>query len=510
MTLPVPRDNIGDIVRRRNSALDLYAEAFTAIAAADSAIEKAHAAARAAAPIKTNGRYSYHLKETMDQVFGLVRCPIQESYLRATKRIVDTSCWQHVIEMSDLEMLMDKESKDKLHQQMMEPEPVHSNHRGYDRSGTFQEIAKPEDVKGTMPEFTEESVVATLKSFIRDAEMIFRRGVANAFSKLDRRFRSHDGFKIGHRIIFNHAFDGWGHWNYRNAERDSIYDVERALRILDGKPPNYVYNSIVQQIENERRGGIGARQSVHEAEYFRVRIFQNGNCHMWFTRDDLVEKVNKLLADYYGEVIADAKTEGVDSDPFAEIKRTPAKFFGFYPTPEAVANTMFDDLPFHRGNSDRQLTVLEPSAGTGNLARMALQNGAMVDCCEIQPHLADGLRSDPRYRKIWCQDFLALQPETTGEYDLVLQNPPFDFERDIDHVMHAWNFVAPGGTLRAIMSAGTRFRETRKATAFRGFVDTLGKWPGPWHDLPPNSFSSVGTNVNTVLVTLHKPRPSGK
>ena len=84
-------------------------------------------------------------------------------------------------------------------------------------------------------------------------------------------------------------------------------------------------------------------------------------------------------------------------------------------------------------------------------------------------------------------------------YDVVIMNPPFDRERDIDHVMHALKFLKPAGCLVAIMSAGTEFRETRKAAAFR---ELMGKMRARWRDLPEGSFASVGTNVNTVVLKV--------
>jgi hypothetical protein len=80
-------------------------------------------------------------------------------------------------------------------------------------------------------------------------------------------------------------------------------------------------------------------------------------------------------------------------------------------------------------------------------------------------------------------------------------NPPFDRERDIDHVMHALEFLEPDGFLIAIMSAGTEFRETRKSIAFRALME---KMHATWHDLPPGSFASVGTYCNTVALRVYK------
>ncbi len=116
--------------------------------------------------------------------------------------------------------------------------------------------------------------------------------------------------------------------------------------------------------------------------------------------------------------------------------------------------------------------------------------------------------------RVWCADFLKISPETTGLYDRVVMNPPFDRERDIDHVLHAISFLKPGGVLVAIMSAGTELRETKKSKAFRELVEKMSgagrRWGGfhrgdVWRDLPERSFSSVGTNCNTIRLKITKP-----
>jgi hypothetical protein len=51
------------------------------------------------------------------------------------------------------------------------------------------------------------------------------------------------------------------------------------------------------------------------------------------------------------------------------------------------------------------------------------------------------------------------------------------------------------------MSAGMEFRETRKAIAFRKLIEGM---KGKFSDLPPGSFSEVGTNVNTCILRVRK------
>lgn len=512
--LPMPRATVEQIVECRNQALELYEEAYTAIAAADEAIQRAHAMAHRAAPLETNS-YTYDRVEEINAFYKAVALPEREQFLRTARKLTDIQCWGYIIKMTDLERLMDKQAKEQLRDQMKYvPDRV-------DRRG--QLITEEESARG-MPPITVENIYATLESFRADAGMIFQRGIANVFSKLDRRFKSHDGFKIGSRIILTWMFDDWGklRWGER---RDTLIDVERVFAVLDGCPESS-FQSTLHMLERERGSSFDRRQSEHENEYFKVRCFKNGNAHLWFARGDLVEKVNKLLAEYYGEVIADGETQ--EEDPLQNRKLTPARRFGFFPTPQEAVEEFFSGrgctygIPIIQPANKPRLRILEPSAGTGNLARRCLRSiekldnwsggrerhakdyrfDNLVDCVEIQPELAAGLEAEGIYNRVICADFLSLRPSAFEAYDLVVMNPPFDRERDIDHVTHALEFLKPGGSLHAIMSAGTEFRETRKAAAFRALVEKNG---GHFRELPPGSFKESGTMVNTIMLTMRRP-----
>lgn len=509
--LPVPRATVEQIVECRDKALALYERAYSAIAAADEAIRQAHDMAHQAAPLQTNS-YTYDRIEEINAFYRAVNLPDREQFLRTARKLTDIQCWGYILKMTDLERLMDKQAKEQLRDQMKYvPDRV-------DRRG--QLITEEEATRG-MPPITVENIYATLEAFRADAGMIFRRGIANAFSKLDRRFKSHDGFKIGSRIILTWMFDEYGklRWGER---RDTLIDVERVFAVLDGCSESS-FQSTLYMLERERGSSWDPRQSEHENEYFRVRCFKNGNAHLWFTRDDLVQKVNRLLAEYYGEVIADGDTQ--EDDPLQNRKLTPARHFGFFPTPPEAVEELFSGrgcvsgIPILQPADKPRLRILEPSAGTGNLARRCMTGAHdwnewtreryasgyrfdnFVDCVEIQPALAAGLEAEGIYNRVICADFLSLRPSAFEPYDLVVMNPPFDRERDIDHVTHALEFLKPGGSLFAIMSAGAEFRETRKAAAFRALVERNG---GQFRDLPPGSFKDSGTYINTVVLRMRK------
>jgi hypothetical protein len=512
-TALVRRATVEEIVGYRNRALELYARAFDAIAEADAKIKEAADMARRVHP-GTNS-YNYHHERETAAFYEAVKLPDRDLYLRIARKLIDISAWSWIIERTDLERLMDHEAKQQLRNQMAYvPE----------RPKGDREIITGEEIERGLPELTVENVMATLDQFMLDADTIFRRGIANAFSKLDRRFRSHDGFKIGSRLILTHVFDrDSGRLNWGSV-RDQLIDIERAFAVLDGRPESG-FTSALYAIEQDRHYD-GPKQTECETNYFRIKGYKNGNAHLWFQRDELVEKVNKLLAEYYGEVIGDGQTQ--DEDPLDNIKTTPAKRYGFYPTPDYAAEKVIEHVPLLQKKTEPALTILEPSAGTGNLARRCIVKPLAakgeqgwrrkqvddreyrfdnkVDCVEIQPALAQSLLAERIFRTVYTCDFLALSPKTTGLYDRVVMNPPFDRERDIDHVVHALDFLKPDGKLVAIMSAGTEFRQTKKSIAFRDLMKSLN---ARFDDLPAGSFSSVGTNCNTIIVAAWKDGRAG-
>jgi predicted RNA methylase len=449
----ITRASIAEIARHRNAALAAFERARFMENEAREQMAEAARILKVAAPFAA-GLFSTHdVKDITDRHY------------------IDGRVWDSVIHSTELNHLMDKKAKDELRQQLMTD----------------------------APEFTEETAYATIEQFMAESGMIFRRGIAEMFSNLDRRFRSHSGWKIGSRVILSRMFDDNGWWNYHSDHRSTLQDIERTFLILDGRKPVADYAGIVGVLENHRRlDGRGARQSEVESEFYTIRIFMNGNAHLWFKRDDLVAQANRMIGEYYGEVIPEERSyedDGGLNDP----KRAMAKNYGFFPTPDSLAERIIEDAKLYK--QEGSFTVLEPSAGTGQLSRRATKHRAIVDCVEYQPGLAQALKACGHHNNVWCCDFLELKPSTTGLYDRVIMNPPFDRERDIDHVMHALKFLKDDGFLIAIMSAHTEFAESKKAQAFRAHI---ARMKGKFSDNPRNSFTSVGTNVNTITLKVWK------
>jgi protein-L-isoaspartate O-methyltransferase len=163
---------------------------------------------------------------------------------------------------------------------------------------------------------------------------------------------------------------------------------------------------------------------------------------------------------------------------------------GLFPTPPSLARRLVELADIWQGQ-----TVLEPSAGTGNIASAIREAGQEPQCIEINDSLAELLRK--RGYSVTCGDFLGWH----GQVDRIVMNPPFEDLADCAHVRHAYECLAPGGRLVSVMSAGPFFNQDRKAVEFRAWLDEVG---ADFEPLPAESFKASGTGVNTYVVTIER------
>ena len=118
----------------------------------------------------------------------------------------------------------------------------------------------------------------------------------------------------------------------------------------------------------------------------------------------------------------------------------------FYPTPPEVAATMLDPLDL------RGWVVVEPSAGSGNLVRAALERGAAeVLAVEPEPQLRAILASTGA--QLIGNDWLAITAEQIAHVDVIAMNPPFS--ADEHHILHAWAIAPAGCEIVALCNANT-------------------------------------------------------
>lgn len=395
-----------------------------------------------------------------------------EKFSGKVRRDLDASMWRHLLKFSGIESLMDQEAlKDFERQLSSEP-----------------------------PEVTADTVRATFRKFKEEAHAIFRRGLVNAFVNLDRTYRSHDGFKIGSRLVRPYALSDWG----------SVYeslpvlrDVDRIMHILDGRRIGEGWGSSLcahldRRVQHSYSTGIVP--GCADTEYWHVKWFKNRNMHLYPLRKDLVRRANRLIAEHFGEALG-AGPDAAGANRYYRAKPYHSEVEDFYPTPAAVSQRMVEAADLEPG-----MDVLEPSAGEGAIVTAIMAAGCGVpDCVEIDRDRAEVLRDMLPPGAVVNMDFLSMLPEP--EYDRVLMNPPFGKGAGVQHVIHALRFLKPGGRLVAVLGSGLEYRTDGPTIELRKLI---AAWNGRTTPLPPGSFRLAGTAVDTVMVTLDKPVAAAK
>lgn len=214
----------------------------------------------------------------------------------------------------------------------------------------------------------------------------------------------------------------------------------------------------------------------------------------------LYARLDQVLRDMGGKWIGGSRRahafETDATDTLAALVETgryvrPADL-GFFPTPAALVNKMLQ-----KANLQRGMRVLEPQAGTGNIActmAAAVGGAELVTVCELMERNVKKL-VEAGFQNVIHGDFLRVVPDRT--YSAVCMNPPFSHSQDIDHVLHASRFVKPGGTVTSYMSASWLHSNQKKAEAFKRFLDAV---KADVENIDNGAFRESGTNVATTLV----------
>ena len=356
-----------------------------------------------------------------------------------------------------------------------------------DQIASAQDKRRFEQMLAKPPAFSIEAIRDQFGAYLLDPRHHILRGLAEVFCDLDPAYRSHSKVKVGvaglpKRVILSDV-GGYGAWG-----TDRLRDVLNALAAYQGIPlvdwqelDALLKNGEACLTATEVPQKYGAPIKTH-ARGVRLKRFGNGNGHLHFEPETLKD-INRALAEWYGDVLPD-----VDERPTkARASTAVSKDLQYYPTPATLAERIVANLYIRKG--DR---VLEPSCGCGRLLDALRAAGADVLGIEVDPGRAAEARA--KGHAVQCANFLETVP--TGDFDRVVMNPPFYGKHYAQHVEHGLRYLKPGGTLTAILPATARYDH--------GLLD------GSWRDLPVGSFSESGTNVNTVVLTMHRERINGE
>lgn len=165
-----------------------------------------------------------------------------------------------------------------------------------------------------------------------------------------------------------------------------------------------------------------------------------------------------------------------------------------YPTPPEVIARMCEGLNLNGK------TVLEPSAGLGDIVDFCAGSGATVLACEIVPELQDVLKNKPC--KLISEDFGDVKPEHISHIDCIIMNPPFS--QDEGHILHAWEIAPAGCKIRALCNANTV--ENPRGNRARILSQIIKDYGIYWNLGPVFQDAERQTDVEIGMLYLVKPK----
>jgi hypothetical protein len=263
--------------------------------------------------------------------------------------------------------------------------------------------------------------------------------------------------------------------------------------------------TLPEQLERRQYDAVSKRIALLGGKWNRSK-----KCHVFENETDI------------GKLIGDA----LDAGEIVDTKKT----FQHFDTPLAVGERVGRAVARHAAFFEgARYMILEPSAGRGNLISVVLRclpkghsanilPTIVVDAVEIQQELIGSFNqtmqpysdhaSDEAYAygvdvfiSIKCADFLTIDNHAPSrrKYNAIVMNPPFCDGQEALHVMHALDFLAPGGVLVSVVSAAVQFKETRP---YRQLREVMDNYNHSFEELPEASFKEAGTKVRTQLLIV--------
>lgn len=175
-------------------------------------------------------------------------------------------------------------------------------------------------------------------------------------------------------------------------------------------------------------------------------------------------------------------------------KRNLKKEFQFFATPEILANKLVSLTGAITGN------ILEPSAGQGAIVKAIRRvNPVIVDCFELMP-LNQKILLEVEGVNLIGDDFLLCG--TSNYYDLIIANPPFSGNQDIDHILKMYEVCKPGGRIISVASMSWSIGQSKKQKAFKKFLNDVS---AEIFYNERGTFKESGTDIATSIIIINKP-----
>ena len=168
------------------------------------------------------------------------------------------------------------------------------------------------------------------------------------------------------------------------------------------------------------------------------------------------------------------------------------KEFQFFETPAHLADRLVELAEI----KDKDV-VLEPSAGRGAIVKAIHREFPGLDVYGYElMGLNQSFLAKLEHFKLLGSDFLK---ECDTLFDIIIANPPFSKNQDIDHIRKMHEHLKPGGRLVSIASKHWQFASGKKEEGFRGWIEEV---EADVYDVDRGEFKESGTMIETCIIVI--------
>lgn len=147
--------------------------------------------------------------------------------------------------------------------------------------------------KSPVIEFTAANAKATIERLAGDQDLMFSRGLVGLFKSLSGNYRSNSAFKVNKRsVIKNVICSRWG--GMQHGASDACNDLSRVVCALTGQ--DYQPFKMWGEWESCYKKGADYKDN-----YISVKFFQNGNGHLYIHDAGLLNRINGVIAEWFGD-----------------------------------------------------------------------------------------------------------------------------------------------------------------------------------------------------------------
>jgi len=208
---------------------------------------------------------------------GLTTAAVPKNSEAESLREIDRMFWRRAFDLTGFGSIMDAREKRRFEESVSGPD---------------------------CPEFTEANIRSTFGDLYQSADMMWRRGVVNVFRRLSKQYATNEAFRVNRKIVMRYMlgpmFNRPGLAFRHGAGTDEINDIDRVLCRLDG---DEFHERALEMAINE---AFAEPPCVYEDSRIKARGYRNGNLHLWIQRDDLLDRINEIIAEHYGATLGAA------------------------------------------------------------------------------------------------------------------------------------------------------------------------------------------------------------